>query len=65
MSGIEKRTHIAERVNLDFRTEMFNALNLVNFAGPGTNIATADIGKIFLNQVNSPRQIQFGLRLVF
>lgn len=62
---IEKRFTITERIGLDFRTEMFNALNKANWAGPGTNLISADFGRIFLRQVNAPRQIQFGLRLSF
>jgi len=62
---IEKRFTITERLGLDFRTEMFNAFNLVHFAGPGTNIASQDFGRIFLRQLNPPRQIQFGARLSF
>ena len=34
-------------------------------AGNGTNIAAADFGRIFLRQVNTPRQIQFGARVSF
>jgi hypothetical protein len=62
---IEKRFTITERIGLNFRTEMFNGFNLVHFAGPGTNIASQDFGRIFLRQLNPPRQIQFGLRLAF
>ncbi len=62
---IEKRFSITERVALDFRTELFNALNQVIFGGPVTSFTSADFGKIRLNQVNTPRQIQFGLRLSF
>jgi len=32
---------------------------------PGTNIALASFGRIFLTQVNTPRQIQLGARLSF
>lgn len=62
---IEKRFAFTERVGLDFRTEFFNAFNSVQFAGPGTNITSADFGRIFLRQVNTPRQIQFGARISF
>ncbi len=62
---IEKRFSITERVALDLRTELFNAINQVNFAGPQGNITSTDFGLIRLTQVNTPRQIQFGLRLVF
>ncbi len=62
---IEKRFTITERFSLDFRTELFNAINQVNFGGPVTSITAADFGRIRLSQVNTPRQIQFGLRLAF
>ncbi len=62
---IEKRMSISERIALDFRTELYNAPNQVIFGGPVTSVTSADFGKIRLNQVNTPRQIQFGLRLSF
>jgi len=62
---IEKRMLITERFNLDFRTELYNAVNQVIFAGPVGSVTSADFGKIRLNQVNTPRQIQFGLRMSF
>ena len=54
-----------ERIGIDFRTELFNAFNNVIFAGPQTNVTSADFGKIRLSQVNTPRQIQFGLRFSY
>jgi hypothetical protein len=62
---IEKRISITERYAIDFRTELFNAFNNVVFAGPQTNITSADFGRIRLQQVNTPRQIQFGLRFSY
>jgi hypothetical protein len=62
---IEKRISFTERYALDFRTELFNAFNNVVFAGPQTNITSADFGRIRLQQVNTPRQIQFGLRFSY
>jgi hypothetical protein len=62
---IEKRIAITERVGLDFRTELFNAVNQVVFGGPVTSFTSGDFGKIRLSQINTPRQIQFGLRLTF
>jgi hypothetical protein len=44
---------------------MFNAFNNVVFAGPQTNVTSADFGRIRLRQVNAPRQIQFGLRFSY
>ncbi len=62
---LEKRFTLTERIGLDFCTEMFNAFNLANWAGPGTNLISPDFGRLFLRQVNTPRQIQFGARLSF
>lgn len=62
---LEKRFSFTERIAIDFRTEFFNAFNRAQFAGPGTNIASADFGFLFLRQVNTARQIQFGARLSF
>jgi hypothetical protein len=62
---IEKRFSFTERYSLDFRTELFNAFNNVIFAGPQTNVTSADFGRIRLSQVNVPRQIQFGLRFSY
>jgi Carboxypeptidase regulatory-like domain/TonB dependent receptor/TonB-dependent Receptor Plug Domain len=62
---IEKRISFTERYSLDFRTELYNAFNNVIFAGPQTNITSADFGRIRLSQVNTPRQIQFGMRFTY
>jgi hypothetical protein len=55
---------VREGMRLQFRTEAFNALNTVRFGNPGTNVAAAGFGVIG-TQANSPRQIQFGLKLLF
>ncbi len=62
---IEKNTQIRERFHLTFRAELFNALNHVVFSGPTTSITSSTFGHIILSQTNSPRQIQFSLRLAF
>jgi len=62
---IEKRISFTERYSLDFRTELFNAFNNVIFGGPQSNVVSADFGRIRLLQVNTPRQIQFGLRFTY
>ena len=62
---IEKQVMVHERLKVDFRTELFNATNSVNFAGPQTSITSSAFGTIALTQVNNPRAIQFGLRVVF
>lgn len=62
---IEKQISFRERYKLEIRTELFNATNSVNFAGPQTNITSAAFGTIALTQVNNPRAMQFGMRFVF
>jgi len=62
---IEKQWSIRDRYKVEFRTELFNITNSVNFAGPQTSITSAAFGTISLTQVNAPRAIQFGLRVVF
>ncbi len=64
--GLSKRTQIAEDVNLEFRWDVFNVLNNVNFATPNNVIgdAATDFGKI-TDTVGGPRVMQFGLKLKF
>jgi len=64
-TSIEKTTLFRERLRLTFRAELFNATNHVVFSGPTTSITSATFGKIILSQTNSPRQVQFSLRLGF
>ena len=64
-ASAEKSTRINERLHLTFRAELFNALNQVVFSGPTTSITSSTFGKIVLSQTNSPRQVQFSLRLAF
>jgi hypothetical protein len=63
--SIGKKFNVTERHYLDFRVELFNALNHVSWAPPGLNIATpASFGAITA-QVQNPRNIQFGLKYQF
>lgn len=72
-----KTTPLTERTNLEFRAEFFNILNRVNFGPPNTTVFTsstvngttvfspsASAGLISTLATN-PRQIQFGLKLIF
>ncbi len=60
-----KNTRIHERVNLQFRAEMFNISNTpaLDARGNTTDVASAQFGQIVAG--GNPRNIQFGLRLVF
>ena len=63
-AGIFKNTPITEKTRLEFRAEFFNILNHPNFGVPASNISVpATVGRI--SSASDPRDIQFGLRLVF
>lgn len=73
-----KKTPITERVNMEFRAEVFNLFNHTNFAGPeannraifvgvdanGNGIVPASFGQL-TKTATSSRQIQFGVKFVF
>jgi hypothetical protein len=59
-----KSTKLWESANLQFRAEFFNLFNRVQFAPPVAQQGSKSIGTVNY-QVNSPRQIQFSLRLSF
>jgi hypothetical protein len=61
-----KNFPIAERLRLQFRAELFNAFNQVNFANPNAVFGTAAFGTIGSLNANVPnRVIQFGAKLIF
>jgi hypothetical protein len=65
--SVLKKTAINERVNLEFRGEIFNLFNRVQFGMPNTQFTTAanaTTGYI-TRQINTPRLIQLALRLAF
>jgi hypothetical protein len=63
--GLSKSTSITERVNLEFRWEVFNVLNTVNFANPNHDLQDKlDLGTI-TNTVGGPRVMQAGFKLRF
>ncbi|MEN6535888.1 MAG: TonB-dependent receptor [Bryobacteraceae bacterium] len=55
---------IKERVTLEFRAEFFNFTNSVTFGTPGTSVGSSTFG-IISSQANSPRAIQFGIKLKY
>jgi hypothetical protein len=61
-----KNFPIEERLRLQFRAELFNAFNEVNFANPNAVFGTAAFGTIGALNANVPnRVIQFGAKLLF
>lgn len=60
-----KRTYINETANVEFRAEFFNLFNRVIFGNPATNTNDPiNFGRSF-SQANTPRIIQFGLKVNF
>ncbi len=63
--GLSKNTPITERVGLEFRWDVFNLFNNVNFANPASDLQdVTDFGQI-TNTIGGPRVMQFGLKLKF
>jgi len=55
---------IREGSMLEFRAEAFNALNHPQFSPPNLTVGSSAFGKV-TGQANSPRQVQFGMKLYF
>lgn len=53
-----------ENFKLQFRAEAFNAFNRVRFGSPNTDVNSGAFGQV-QTQANDPRQLQFGLKLLF
>jgi hypothetical protein len=64
--GLSKNTQFSERVGLEFRWDIFNIFNNVNFGTPNNVIGEVgtDFGKI-TDTVGGPRVMQFGMKLKF
>lgn len=67
-----KSTHIGEKVNIQFRAELYNVLNHSNFSPPIANrtvftAAGAPVGTAgnITTTVTTNRQVQFGLKLIY
>jgi hypothetical protein len=60
---------IRENVHLQFRAEFFNLLNHPNFGTPNATVFSgtsfSPSAGLITTQATTPRQIQFGLKLVF
>ena len=53
-----------EWMKLQFRAEALNAFNRVQFANPNTTVTSSSFGRVTA-QSNTPRQVQFGLKLMW
>ena len=59
-----KQFRFNERARLQFRAEAFNLTNSPSFSAPGTNIDTAS-GGVVTSTISAPRNVQFGLKLIY
>lgn len=59
-----KGTSIGDHINVQFRAEVFNAFNRVQFGLPNAQVGNSLFGKISTQQ-NQPRQLQFALKTTF
>jgi len=59
-----KTTQLTEKFQLQLRAEFFNVLNRTQFGRPNTNFNSNSFGRIS-QQVNSPRDVEIGLKLLF
>jgi hypothetical protein len=62
--ALYKDTHLSERFALQFRAEVFNLFNRVQFSAPNTTVGASTFG-VVTAQTNNPRQVQLALRLRF
>ena len=62
--GISKMISITERVDARFETNIGNVFNRHLWCNPDTNWSDPNFGQVS-GQCNTPRSIQFGLRLEF
>jgi hypothetical protein len=61
---LTKNTRIRERLNLQFRAEVFNLSNTARFAPPNQAFGNPAYGTVTA-QGNLPRIIQFGMKLIY
>jgi hypothetical protein len=59
-----KSVKLGESKFIQFRTEVFNVTNSPEFEQPDSNLQSGTFGRL-LSQRNTPRQIQFGLKIIF
>ena len=64
-AAILKNTKLWEGGTLQFRTEFFNIWNHAQFNPPGNNVNTPSLFGKITSTANTPRVIQFGLKLLF
>jgi Carboxypeptidase regulatory-like domain len=61
--ALSRNFSVTERFRIQFRTELFNAFNHANFNYPESTFNASSFGQIA--SALDPRQIQFGLKIIF
>ena len=64
--GIQRTIHIFDKINVQFRSEMFNSFNRHIFLRPNSNLSSTNlsVGQIG-GTVYGPRNVQFRLRITY
>jgi hypothetical protein len=60
-ASLERHFRFTEKLNMTFRTDVFNITNHPNFDRPGLIVGTSQFGTI--SSAENSRQIQFSLRM--
>lgn len=61
--SVFKTARVREQARVEFRLEMFNALNHANLGNPNTTLNSTAFGRI--DSVTGPRILQLGLKVIF
>lgn len=62
--SVMRSVPLSETVRLQFRAEIFNVFNTVNFGNPSGALGASDFGRI-TGTAGAPRQMQFAAKLLF
>jgi len=62
--GLSKEFYPTENVRVQFRADALNVWNTPRFGTPNTSVTSGSFG-IVSSQSNAPRQVQFGLKLLW
>jgi len=71
--SVFKQTPITERIGTEFRVEIFNLTNHINWANPGATLTSGSFGQLTSTKggktpglgYGEPRNVQLGLRITF
>ncbi len=63
--SVKKNLKISERFSAEVQFLFLNVLNHVVFANPTLDLSATDSWGVINSQGNTPRQMEFGLRLRF